>query len=209
VKAVEAAADVVREFAAPLHHIPPEFLRDATGIAIFPRIVKAGVLFDARFGRGVVLVRQPDGSWSNPVFVKLEGFGLGGEAGVESTDLVLIFKTKTGLEHMLHGKEKLTLGTDATIAAGPVGKEVEVGVRGRRAEIFSYSRSRGLFAGVSVQGAGLKIDREANEAFYGIHGGHSAEVLVHRGISAAEGVRFEVTRLTSPAPPPPPPASRR
>jgi lipid-binding SYLF domain-containing protein len=192
----------VREFAAPLHHIPAEFLRDATGVAVIPRIVKAGILFDARFGRGVVLVRQPDGSWSNPVFVKLEGFGIGGEAGVESTDLVLIFKTKTGLEHMLQGKEKLTLGTDAAVAAGPVGKEVEIGVRGRRAEIFSYSRSRGLFAGVSLQGAGLMIDREANGAFYGIHGGHAAEVLAHHGIPAAEGVRVEVTRLITPPPPP-------
>ena len=210
VKTVEAAAAIVHEFAAPLHHIPAQFLRDATGVAIVPHIVKAGVVFDARFGRGVVLVRQPDGSWSNPVFVKLEGFGVGGEAGIESTDLVLIFKTRTGLDHMLHGKEKLTLGTDAAVAVGPVGKEAEVGVRGRRAEIFSYSRSRGLFAGVSVEGAGLKIDREANEAFYGIHGGHSAEVLAHRGIPAAEGVRTEVTRLIAlPPPPPPPPAAPR
>jgi lipid-binding SYLF domain-containing protein len=205
VKTVEAAAAIVHEFGVPLHHIPPQFLRDATGIAVVPHIVKAGVVFDARFGRGVVLVHQPDGSWSNPIFVKLEGFGVGGEAGIESTDLVLVFKTRTGLDHMLNGREKLTLGTDAAVAAGPIGKEAEVAVRGRKVEIFSYSRSRGLFAGVSVEGAGLKIDREANESFYGIRGGHPAEVIAHRGIPAAEGVRTEVSRLIAPPPPPPPP----
>jgi lipid-binding SYLF domain-containing protein len=210
VKTVEASAEVVREFASPTHHIPPELLRDATGVAVIPHILKAGVLFDARFGRGVIVVRQPDGSWSNPIFVKLEGFGFGGEAGVESTDLVLIFKTRTGLEHMLKGHEKLTLGTDVAVAAGPIGREAEVGVRGRRTEIFSYSRSRGLFAGISVQGAGLKIDREANEAFYVLRGGHPAEVLAHKPIPAAECIRVQLANLIPiPAPPPPPVGTRR
>ena len=152
---VEAGADVVREFAGPVHRIPASVLRDTTGVAIVPRMVKAGILFDARFGHGVVVLHRPDGSWSNPVFVKLEGFGIGGEAGFESTDVVLIFKTRTGLDHLLQGREKLTLGADATIAAGPIGREAEVSVRGRKTEVFSYTRNRGLFAGVSVAGAGV------------------------------------------------------
>jgi lipid-binding SYLF domain-containing protein len=203
VKTVEAAADVVREFAAPVHRIPAELLRDATGVAVIPHILKAGILLDARFGRGVVVVRQPDGSWSNPIFVKLEGFGVGGEAGVESTDLVLIFKTRTSLDHMLHGREKLTLGTDVAVAVGPIGKEAEADVRGRKVEIFSYARSRGLFAGISVQGAGIKIDREANETFYTLHGGHPDEVLAHKAIPAAEGIRVQLSHLIPPPPPPP------
>jgi lipid-binding SYLF domain-containing protein len=209
-KTVEAAADVVREFAGPVHRIPASVLLDATGVAIVPRMVKARILFDARFGHGVVVLHRPDGSWSNPVFVKLEGFGLGGEAGFESTDLVLIFKTRTGLEHLLQGREKLTLGADATIAAGPVGREAEVSVRGRKTEVFSYTRNRGLFAGVSVTGAALIIDREANESFYGIRGGHPAEVLTHRAMPAAECIRIQLTHLlASPETPPTPPGSRR
>jgi lipid-binding SYLF domain-containing protein len=200
-KTVEEAAEVAREFGLPIHHIPANLLRDATGVAIVPHILNAGVLFDARFGHGVVLVRQSDGSWSNPIFVKLEGIGFGGEAGVESTDLVLVFKTKQGLDHLLHGHEKLILGADVTIAAGPLGVEAEVGARGRRAEIFSYTRSRGLFAGFSVQGAALKLDREANESFYAIKGGHSPEVLAHRPIPAAEGVRVQLARLVAPPQP--------
>jgi lipid-binding SYLF domain-containing protein len=209
-KTVEAAAEVIREFAAPVHRIPAAFLRDATAVAIVPHIVKAGLVFDARFGRGVVVVRQPDGSWSNPIFVKLEGFGVGGELGVESTDLVLVFKTRTGVDHMLKGHEKLTLGTDVTVAAGPIGAEAELAVRGKKVEIFSYSRSRGLFAGISVSGAGLKLDREANEAFYGIRGGHADEVLGHRPVAAADCVRVQLGRLVEPQMvPPPPPAIRR
>jgi lipid-binding SYLF domain-containing protein len=204
VKTVEAAAVVIHDFAAPLHHIPAEALRDATGIAIIPHIVRAGVVVDARFGRGVVVLHQPDGTWSNPVFVKLEGLGIGGEAGVEATDLVLVFKTRTGIDHMLNGREKLTLGTDVAVAAGPIGKEAEAAARGRNVAIFSYSRSHGLFAGLSVEGAALKIDREANESFYGIRGGHPTDVLGHKAMPAAECVRFELTRLIAPPPPPPP-----
>jgi lipid-binding SYLF domain-containing protein len=204
IKTIEAAAVLIHDFAAPLHHIPPEALRDATGIAVVPHIVRAGLVVDARFGRGVVVVRQPDGGWGNPVFVKLEGIGFGGEAGVEAADLVLVFKTRQGIEHMLKGHEKLTLGTDVAVAAGPVGKETEAAARGRNVAVFSYSRSRGLFAGISVEGAALVVDREANESFYSIRGGHPNEVLAHRAMPAAESIRFELTRLVAPPPPPPP-----
>jgi lipid-binding SYLF domain-containing protein len=214
-KTVELADAVVHQFAAiPLHAIPAELLQNAAGVAILPHVVKAGLLVDGRFGRGVALVRMPDGAWSNPVFITLEGIGIGGQAGVESTDLILVFKTKHSLDRVLHGKGKLTLGGDITVATGPVGRDAEVATDARlRAEILSYSRSKGLFAGVSVEGGALRVDHDANESFYSIRGGKPADVLAHRGMAAVEGLRGELRRLSTPpmvvpppvvtAPPPP------
>jgi lipid-binding SYLF domain-containing protein len=210
VRTLEHSTEVVREFSAlPLRGIPPHLLRDAAGVAIIPHVLKAGLLVDARIGHGVVVVRMPDGGWSNPVFVSLGGVGIGGQLGVEATDLVLIFKTKHSLDRILRGKGKLTLGGDVTVAAGPVGRDAEAATDARlKAEIVSYSRSRGLFAGVSLEGAALHVEHQANQSFYGLREGHAAEVMAHRKISATEGLRAELGRLSPPAPPAvaPPPA---
>jgi lipid-binding SYLF domain-containing protein len=209
-RTVEHSLEVVREFSAlPLRGIPPHLLRDAAGVAVIPHVLKAGLIVDARVGHGVVLVRMPDGAWSNPVFVALGGVGIGGQAGVEATDLVLIFKTRHSLDRILRGKGKLTLGGDVTVAAGPVGRDAEAATDARlRAEILSYSRSRGLFAGVSLEGAALRVNREANRSFYGLREGHAAEVMAQRKVGATEGLRAELARLSSPPPPAvvPPPA---
>jgi lipid-binding SYLF domain-containing protein len=146
--------------------IPQAVLADAQGIAIIPRVVKAGFIVGGRVGHGLVYSRLPDGGWTGPVFVHVGGASLGFQAGVESTDLVLVFKTRRGLERILQGKDKLTLGGDASIAAGPVGREAQAATDGAlRAEIYSYSRSRGLFAGVSFEGAVLAYDYEQNREF--------------------------------------------
>jgi lipid-binding SYLF domain-containing protein len=202
-KTVTAAIEVVHQFSdIPLHCIPPHLLHQATGVVVLPNVVKAGLVLDGRFGHGVALVRQPDGTWSNPVFVTLKGMGVGGQAGVGSSDLVLIFKTPNSLNRILYGKRKLTLGGDAAIAAGPVGREAELATDALlKAEILSYSRSRGLFVGVSLEGSSLAVDREANEIFYGVPGGYPAHGMTHAGVEAVEALRGELLRVSTPPPP--------
>jgi lipid-binding SYLF domain-containing protein len=198
-KTVESATEVIHALAdIPLKGIPRLLMHEAAGVAIFPHVLKAGLVVDERFGRGVILVHEPDGRWSNPVFVSLEGVGVGGQAGIETTELVLVFKTRKSLERALHGK--LTLGGDVSIAAGPVGREAEIARDGwLKAEIYSYSRSRGLFAGVSLEGAGLRVDGRANEKFYGLKGGRPEDVLAHREISiaAVQALQAQVARMSA------------
>ena len=195
---VDSAVEVVKSFSdIPLKCIPPTMLHDAKGVAVIPNVVKAGLLIDKRFGRGVVLIRQPDGSWSDPVFVTLEGGGIGLQAGVQSTDLVLVFKTKGSVDRMLKGK--LTLGSDVSVAAGPLGREAQAATDGTLlSEIYSYSRSRGLFVGASLEGVRLKIDGKGNEDFYGVHGCRPEDVLGWRGTAfpAVEALKGELLRLS-------------
>jgi lipid-binding SYLF domain-containing protein len=178
-KTLESAVEVVHGFAdLPLPGVPHMLRHDVAGIAIIPHVVKAGLIFDERFGRGVVLVRRPDGFWSHPIFIELTGAGVGVQAGVEVTDLVLVFRTPHSLDRILKGKGKLTLGSDVTVAAGPLGGEAGTAADALlRAEILSYSHSRGLFAGVSLEGDKLTVDGKANEAFYGKHHNHAAEIM--------------------------------
>lgn len=199
-KTVESATAVMHALAdIPLKGIPRALMHEAAGVAIFPHVLKAGLVVDERFGRGVILVHEPDSRWSNPVFVSLEGLGIGGQAGIEATELVLVFKTRKSLERALHGK--LTLGGDVSIAAGPLGREVEAATDGwLKAEVYSYSRSRGLFAGVSLEGASLRVDGRANEKFYGLKAGRPEDVLAHHEISIApvQGLQAQVARLSEP-----------
>ncbi|MDH3533114.1 MAG: lipid-binding SYLF domain-containing protein, partial [Gammaproteobacteria bacterium] len=145
--------------------IPPSLLARAYAVAVIPDVVKAGFVFGARHGKGVLVVRQDDNSWSNPAFIKLTGGSFGWQAGVQSTDIILVFKSRKGVADIANGK--LTLGADAAIAAGPLGRNAGVATDLQfEAEVMSYSRSRGLFAGVALDGSGLTMDRKANAAFY-------------------------------------------
>ncbi len=205
---VEAAAEAVQALSAiPLKGIPPCLMQDAKAVAVIPDVVKAGFVVGGRFGRGVILVRLPDGGWSNPIFLTLAGGGIGWQIGIQSTDVILVFRTANSLDRVLKGKGKLTLGGDVAVAVGPVGRQAEAATDAQlKAEIYSYSRSRGLFAGVSVEGAGLLVDCEANEAFYGLPGGRPADVLAARptAIPAAMAVlQSELLKLSAPPPPPP------
>ena len=163
-RTIESASDATAALAdAPLRCIPPALMRDAAGVAVIPHVVKVGFLFDGRFGRGVVLARQPDGTWSNPIFLTLAGGGVGWQAGVESTDVILVFKTRESLRRLMEGKDKVTLGADVAVAAGPVGRQAEAATDAQlKAEIFSYSRSRGLFLG-RVAGRGRLADRPSRQ----------------------------------------------
>ena len=176
-KVVRTAGEVLEEISAiPEKGIPPSLLHDAHGIAVVPGVIKVGFVVGGRHGRGVLLIRDDRGGWSNPVFVTLTGGSVGWQIGAQSTDIILVFKSGKSIDGIMNGK--FTLGADAAIAAGPVGRRVEAATDAQlKAEIFSYSRSRGLFAGVSVEGAALQIDDDANADFYGKAGVRPGEIL--------------------------------
>jgi lipid-binding SYLF domain-containing protein len=150
----------------PEKGIPPALLADAHGVAIIPRVVKAGLVVAGQGGHGVVVARDKGGAWGTPVFVNFGGGSVGFQAGVESTDVVLVFRDRKSLDRLLDGKGKVTLGADASLAAGPVGRKAAAGTDAKlEAEIVSYSRSRGLFAGVALDGSVIRPDANANTAF--------------------------------------------
>ncbi|MCW8806803.1 MAG: lipid-binding SYLF domain-containing protein [Rhodanobacter sp.] len=151
---------------APDKAIPQDLLRDAKAIAVIPDMIKAGFIFGGRRGEGLISIKSPDGTWSNPSFITMTGGSVGFQAGVSSTDVVLVFRTEHGVDSIVRGK--FTLGADASAAAGPVGRTATAATDSQlKAEIYSYSRTRGLFAGVALDGAALRIDYDANEAVYG------------------------------------------
>jgi lipid-binding SYLF domain-containing protein len=145
--------------------IPRALLEDAYGIAIIPNVVKGSFIVGASFGNGVLLIRDENGNWMAPVFVSLTGGNVGWQVGVQATDVILVFKTRKSIDGILAGK--FTLGADAAIAAGPVGRKAAAATDGRlQAEIYSYSRARGLFAGVSIDGSAIQLDHLANATYY-------------------------------------------
>jgi len=164
---VADAADVLDQLLRiPEQTIPPALLSRAYAVAVIPNVVKVGFGLGARRGRGIIVVRQDDNSWSNPAFITMTGGSIGWQVGAQSTDVILVFRTRKGVENISNGK--LTLGADASIAAGPVGRQASIATDIRfQAEVVSYSRNRGLFAGVAFEGAGVTMDRKANSAFYG------------------------------------------
>ena len=178
-------------FAIQMESVPPAMLQAAEGIAIFPNMIKGGFIFGVNYGRGVLMVRNQDRSWSPPVMVTMGGGSVGFQAGVQAADIVLVFATPRSLQGILNG-QKVTLGADASIAAGPVGRSAVAGTDARLgAEIYSYARSRGLFAGVSLGGSDLSIDNNANAVLYGRFGVTPSDVFTRRGL----GIRPEVQAL--------------
>ena len=152
--------------AIPESAIPDILFDEAKAIVVVPDTLKIGLVIGGRRGHGVVSVKAPDGTWSNPAFVTLTGGSIGFQAGVQSSDVVLVFTSQRGLDSIVNGK--ITLGADAGIAAGPIGRSTGMATDGRlKAEIWSWSRARGLFAGVALDGAVLSIDDAANQAVYG------------------------------------------
>lgn len=178
-------------FTNPRESLPAAMLQRAEGVAIFPGMIKGGFILGVNFGRGVLHVRNPDRTWSPPVMVTMGGGSLGFQVGVQSADILLVFATPRSLQGVLQG-QKVTLGADASVAAGPVGIQANAGTDARLgAEIYSYARSRGLFMGVSLGGADLSVDNNANAVLYGRFGTTVADVFQSRGI----GIRPEVQQL--------------
>ncbi|MDH7452160.1 lipid-binding SYLF domain-containing protein [Luteimonas composti] len=152
--------------AIPESAIPDKLLDEARAIVVIPDTLKVGLVLGGRRGHGLLSVKSADGTWSNPSFVKLTGGSIGFQAGVQSSDVVLVFRNDRSLESIVNGK--VTLGADAGVAAGPVGRNAAAATDGQlKAEIWSWSRARGLFAGVALDGAVLQIDNEANQLVYG------------------------------------------
>jgi lipid-binding SYLF domain-containing protein len=151
---------------SPDKSIPTDLLKEARAIVVIPDLLKAGFIFGGSRGEGLISVKTPDGTWSNPSFVTLTGASVGFQIGVSSTDVVLVFRTQHGVDTIENGK--FTFGVDAAAAAGPVGRSASADTdQNMKAEIYSYSRSRGLFAGAAINGGALRIDYDANTAVYG------------------------------------------
>lgn len=174
---IEDATAVLEQIVSiPEKNIPPALLRNAGGIAIIPGVIKAGFILGGRYGTGVLLVRNEQGKWSYPSFISLAGGSIGWQVGVESIDIILVFKHRRSVDRIVHGK--FTLGADASVAAGPVGRQTSAATDVQlKSEIYSYSRSRGLFAGLALEGASLQIDEEDNDALYGKRGRDASNIL--------------------------------
>jgi len=157
---------VFHDFTKMKESIPAELMKQSEGIIIIPGMINAGLAVGGKRGKGVAMVRLADGKWSNPVFVTLTGGSFGLQAGVQSVDLILVFKHKSVLTKAENGD--FTIGGDISAAAGPVGRSSTASTDVKlNAEVYSYSRSKGLFAGLSVNGSNISIDKSANANFYG------------------------------------------
>jgi len=163
---LDRSTTVLNEVMSIPETIPADLIRNAYGIAVFPSVYKAAFIVGARFGEGIFVARQANGNWSEPSFVNLYGASFGFQGGAEATDLILVFKTKQSVDAL--GRGDFTLGGTASVAAGPVGRSAQASTDIQlRAEIYSYSKTRGLFVGVALDGAGIQVDTGANNALYG------------------------------------------
>jgi len=160
------ATTVLNEVAGMSEGPPYSLLEDAAGVVVVPGLIKAGLGIGGKHGSGLLSIKNKDGSWSEPVFVKMTGGSVGFQIGASSTDLVLLFMREKSIREVLNGE--FTLGGNASVAAGPVGRtgSADTSVK-LDAEIYSYSRSKGAFAGISLDGSQLYMDDSENAALYG------------------------------------------
>lgn len=172
------AIQVLEElYQMPEQSIPTWLLERAYAVAVIPEVIKVGLAtIGGRRGKGVLVVRKDDGSWSNPIFVNLTGGSVGFQVGVQSTDVVLVFTSRQSIEGIVGGK--VTLGADASVAAGPVGRQSSAATDiGLTAQVYSYSRAKGLFLGVALDGSALTIDHRSNEQYYGRAGVLASDIM--------------------------------
>jgi SH3 domain-containing YSC84-like protein 1 len=163
---VQAAADVLNEIqGTPDKGIPSDILASAECVAVVPSMLKGGFIVGAKYGRGLASCRTPKG-WSAPAFFLVEGGSVGFQIGGQAVDLIMLIMNDNGMKNLL--SSKFELGADASVAAGPVGRLAEGNTDWKmRAEVLTYSRARGVFAGVSLNGAVIKQDKDATREFYG------------------------------------------
>ena len=183
----DKAARVFGEImATPDKGIPKDLLEKAECVAVFPSVLKAGFIVGGRGGRGVASCRTPRG-WSAPAYFSLGGASFGLQIGAQSTDFVMLFMNKEGLNSLL--SDEFTLGGDASVAAGPVGRQTGAATDLKlNAQILSYSRSRGLFAGLELKGVVIKADKDDMRDVYG-EGVTAKQVLKENKVSAPIAVR--------------------
>jgi lipid-binding SYLF domain-containing protein len=201
-KRLKASGEVLQEILDMPDSIPKSLLDKADCVVVLPSVKKAAFIFGGSYGRGVMTCRRgPNyrGPWSAPTMMVLEGGSFGLQIGGQATDFVLLVVNPKGADSLLGSKVKL--GADASVAAGPVGRAAEASTdAAMRAEILSYSRSRGLFAGVSLAGATLHADREANQKIYGRH--LEPKEIVHGNVKPPAAAALLLSVLTKHSPHP-------
>ena len=176
--------------------IPERLLERAYGVAVIPDLTKVAFFAGGRRGHGAVVVRDKQGRFSNPLFVTMTGGSFGWQWGVETADLVLVFTSAKGVEGITGGK--VTLGGDASVAAGPVGRQASAATDASfKAEVYSYSRSRGVFAGIALDGTVISIDDDANAAFYHKPGITASEIISGSVTSNDEAARRFMTAVAT------------
>ena len=195
---IEASGVLEELFAQKDTAIPEKLMARAYGIAVIPNVVKVAAVVGGRRGSGAMVVRDANGKFSDPIMVSLTGGNVGWQIGVQSTDIVLVFTTARGVQGITDGK--LTLGADASVAAGPVGRQASAATdQNFTAEVYSYSRSRGLFAGVALDGSILAIDTKSNKGLYG-QSAPAKDIISRKVTTDADAAkRFERAILASTA----------
>lgn len=190
-KSVETLQELVK---TPDDGIPEYILKRAEAIVVIPQLVKGGFVVGAEHGKGVMSIRTANG-WSNPTFVQITGGSVGWQIGVQSTSLVLLVMNRDGVQDLLDSEFKI--GADASVAAGPVGRSAEASTDAKMgAKILAYSRSKGLFAGLSLQGSALKDDKDANKDFYG-HTMNAEQVFEMKDMKVPASVKAWDSALTT------------
>jgi lipid-binding SYLF domain-containing protein len=176
--------------------IPDRLLERAYGIAVFPDLTKLAFFAGGRRGHGVLVVRDKQGRFSNPVFITMTGGSFGWQWGMQFTDIVLVFTTPKGVEGINGGK--VTLGAGASVAAGPVGRDASVATdAGFKAEVYSYSRNKGVFAGLALDGSVITIDDGANAAFYKKPGVTAGDIMAGNVTTDDESARRFMSAVNS------------
>jgi lipid-binding SYLF domain-containing protein len=192
------ATEVLEEVQAmPDVRLPDTLLSHAYGIAVIPDVTKVAFIFGGRHGNGVLVVRDKlTSAWSNPSFVSITGGSWGLQAGAQSSDIILVFTTKQGIEGITGGK--LTLGADASVATGPVGRQGSAATdMSFSSEIYSYARTRGAFVGIALDGSVIAIDRSANASFYGKSGVTASEIFAGQAPTPPETAQRFLVRLAT------------
>jgi lipid-binding SYLF domain-containing protein len=180
------ATEVLNELqSSPDQNVPHWLLERAYAVAIVPDVIKVGLGIGGRRGSGVLVVRKDNGHWGNPVFVNLTGGSVGFQIGVQSADVMLVFTSRAGVDGIVGGK--VTLGADASVAAGPVGRQTAAATDvGFNAQVYAYSRAKGLFAGVALDGSALTISHSSNAEYYGKPGILASQIIAKDAPAAPE-----------------------
>lgn len=191
---IHSASNVLKDFAAMKEGIPHDLISKYEGIVIIPKTINAGLGIGGKRGKGVAMVKLPDGGWSDPVFITITGGSIGPQIGVQSVDLILVFRHKGVLAKVRNGD--FTIGGEISASAGPVGRSSSANTDYKlEAEVYSYSRSRGLFVGISINGSSLSIDKDSNHSYYGES--MSARDIFETGNSTTPAVRHLKQTLAS------------
>jgi SH3 domain-containing YSC84-like protein 1 len=200
-KRLENAGTVIEEILNVPDNIPQDLLDKARCVVVLPSVVKAAFIVGGSYGRGVMVCRTGEhfrGSWGAPAMYALEGGSIGLQIGGQATDFVILVMNDRGASSLL--KSKVKLGADAAVAAGPKGRDAAANTDAYlRAEMLSYSRSRGVFAGISLEGSTLRPDNDANRKLYG-KDASAAEIITESKVEAPEAGRKLISRLQKASP---------